>query len=108
MLFFRINILCLLLILFNSCGSGIDKDSFNLVDHIEDNEGIIQELRKWNVDSAYIQIIGFPPSTDIEHYIDLQKKGKIGQTSWEADHMFINRDYAEEFFNSVKLCAGCS
>ncbi len=103
MLFYRINILCSLLILFNSCGSGIDKDSFNLVDHIEDNEGIIQQLKKWHVDSAYIQVIGFPPSTDIEHYIDLHKKGKIGQTAWETDHLFINRDYAEEFFNSVNM-----
>lgn len=86
-----------------SCGSGIDKENFNLVEYIEDNDGIIQELKNLDVDSAYIQFIGFPPSTDIEDYINFRKEGKIGKTAWETNRVFFNDDHTEEFFSSLDL-----
>jgi len=92
-----------LIFLLFSCGSGIDKENFNLVEYIEDNDGIIQELKNLDVDSAYIQFIGFPPSTEIEDYIDFHKEGEIGKTAWETNRVFINDNYTEEFFSSLDM-----
>ena len=74
-----------------SCGQSIDKNNFDFEGYLSDNEDIITELEDWDVDSAYIQFLGFPPSTDPEVYKDL------------AMDMKLSGVYPEEFFDMVDL-----
>ena len=87
---FRCILLFSIILLF-SCGQSIDKNNFDFEGYLSKNEDIITELEDWDVDSAYIQFIGFPPSTDPEVYKDL------------AMDMKLSGVYPEEFFDMVDL-----
>jgi len=57
-----------LLLLFSNCKSSIDPKNFDFEKHISQNDDLLKELERWDVDSAYIQLIGFPPSFDSKYY----------------------------------------
>jgi hypothetical protein len=80
----------ILLIVFG-CGSSIDKDNFEFKDYLVGNDDLIAELVDWDVDTAYIQFIGFPPNPDYESYKDL------------AMDMKLSGVYPEEFFDKFDL-----
>jgi hypothetical protein len=83
-------ILSLISLYLISC-NGIDQKNFNFENHITDNKKIIKELEHWDVDSAFIQFIGFAPSIDFEYYKNLSiKEG-------------LNTSFSEELFNNFDL-----
>ncbi len=62
----------------HGCGSSIDQENFNFEDYLVDNSEIIDELKNWDVDSAFIQYIGFTP--DHEGIEKLFDAGKLSQS----------------------------
>ena len=81
----------LLIFLFNLVSCGIDQKNFDFANHIVDNNKLIRELEHWNVDSAYIQFIGFAPNENFEYYKDLSISKKILAV------------YPEEFFKQFDI-----
>jgi hypothetical protein len=67
----------LLIFLCNLLSCGIEQKNFDFAEHIVDNKKLIKELEHWDVDSAYIQFIGFAPNEDFEYYKDLSISKKI-------------------------------
>lgn len=80
----------ILLIVFG-CGSSIDKDNFEFKDYLVGNDDLIAELVDWDVDTAYIQSIGFPPNPEYDSYKNL------------AMDMKLSGVYPEEFFEKFDL-----
>jgi hypothetical protein len=80
-----------LVILLNLVSCGVDQDNFDLADHIVGNDELIKELENWDVDSAYIQFIGFAPNEDFEYYKDLSMSLKMSGV------------YPEEFFEQFDI-----
>jgi hypothetical protein len=81
----------LLIFLFNLVSCGIDQKNFDFPNHIVDNDELIKELENWDVDSAYIQFIGFAPNEDFKYYKDLSMDAKMSGV------------YPEEFFEQFDI-----
>jgi len=81
----------LLIFLFNLVSCGIDQENFDFADHIVDNDELIKELENWDVDSAYIQFIGFAPNEDYKYYKNLSMDKKMSGV------------YPEEFFEQFDI-----
>jgi hypothetical protein len=79
-----------ILILAN-CGRKINKENFDFEKHIVGNDELIKELESWDVDSAYIQFIGFAPNEDFEYYKGLSMEMKMSGV------------YPEEFFEQFDI-----
>lgn len=103
-----------------SCNNNLDKKNFDLVDYVNSEDKIFQQLDKWGADSAFIQFIGFPPSTEVEHYTDLGMKktfegffstGTVGSTfsRYDMNHPIIivyalrrnNYQYSGNMYNEM-------
>jgi hypothetical protein len=80
-----------LIFILNLVSCGIDQDNFDLANHIVDNDELIKELENWDVDSAYIQFIGFAPNEGFEYYKDLSMGMKMSGV------------YPEEFFEQFDI-----
>lgn len=79
----------LLIFLFNLVSCGIDQKNFDFADHIVDNDELIEQLEYWDVDSAYIQFIGFAPNEDFKYYQGLSTDMKMSG--------FYPKEFFEQF-----------
>ena len=84
------SILIVSLFLFG-CGSSIDQENFNFEDYLVDNSEIMDELKNWDVDSAYIQYIGFTPDQE-----GIEKLCKEDKLTPGFEHFLVK---PEEFFD---------
>ena len=84
------SILIVSLFLFG-CGSSINQENFNFEDYLVDNSEIMDELKNWDVDSAYIQYIGFTPDQE-----GIEKLCKEDKLTPGFEHFLVK---PEEFFD---------
>ncbi len=83
------------LILLVNCEKKIDRENFDFEKHISANDEIIKELESWNVDTAYIQFIGFPPSKK-EEIEQLSQDGKLNPSIL---HYFVDPKGFFDFYD---------
>lgn len=76
------------------CGSSIDQKNFNFEDYLVNNSEIMDELKNWDVDSAYIQYIGFTPDKE-----GIEKLGQQGKLSPSFDHYLRKPEGFFDFYD---------
>jgi uncharacterized protein (TIGR02145 family) len=65
------------LIFLNISCTKINKDNFDFSKYIESRKDIIDELKWWEADSAYIEFIGFTPNSDYDFYQSDSNSNKL-------------------------------
>jgi hypothetical protein len=101
---YRSNLFCtarffLFLFIFSSCRSTTNKSSFDFVDYINNNDDLVAEFERWDVDSAFVQFIGFPPSAEPEFYEGISELQNISGFFNESD--YGNRFHSYDFSSPI-------